>query len=123
MAVRTTAAEVKLILDDTSLSDGIIDSFITSANLFVTNALASTSLGATTLADIERWITAHLVSYTRDRQAKKEEAGSAKIEYTGNFNGKGLLGTSYGQMAVSLDTTGTLEEISGGTKSISIQAM
>ena len=120
---RTTAAEVKLILDTTTLTDPVIDSFIVSANLFVTNALASTTLGATTLADIERWISAHLLSFTIERQAKKEEAGSAKIEYAGNFNGKGLLGTSYGQLAVSLDTTGTLEEIAGGTKEISIQAM
>ena len=123
MAVRTTAAEVKLILDDTSLSDAIVDSFIISANLFVTDALGSSTLIAAVLADIERWIAAHLISYTRDRQSKKEEAGGAKIEYAGNFDGKGLFATSYGQMAVILDTTGTLEELAGGKQPITIQAL
>ena len=120
--MRTNATDVRAIMDDTTLTDIIIDNYINSANKFVTNALGSTDLDDDTLKSIEQWVTAHLIAYTRERQSKKEEAGGAKIEYTGVF-GSGLKGTSYGQMAIALDTSLTLEELSKGKKSISIQAL
>lgn len=121
--MRTTAAEVKQILDNTTLTDPIIESFIKSANLFVTNSLGTSTLGDDTLEDIERWVAAHLISYTLERQATREKAGTAEVEYAGNFDGKGLLGTSYGQMAVNLDTTGKLASLARTGKTIKIQSL
>ncbi len=121
--MRTTAAEVKQLLDNTTLTDPVIEAFIKSANLFVTNSLGTSALGSDTLEDIERWVAAHLISYTIERQSKNEAAGSASVSYAGNFDGKGLLGTSYGQMAVNLDTTGVLASLSSTGKTISIQSL
>jgi len=121
MAVRTTAAEVKQIID-TSISDAIVNGYIVSASLFVTNHLGSTDLDAATLEDIERWVTAHLISMTRERQASEEKAGSAEQVFTQQF-ALGLRNTLYGQIAIDLDTTSTLNELADGKKDISLQAL
>ena len=52
MSKRTTAAEVKSIMD-TGLSDVDIEQIIEMANKMVTNTLGSSSLTAAELADIE----------------------------------------------------------------------
>ena len=108
--MRTTSAEVIKILDNTALSTTIVDAFIGSANVMVTQILG-TNLSTTVLAEIEKWLTAHLIASTRERQAKKEGAGGAEIEYTGKF-AFGLTLTTYGQMVLALDTTGAMAEAS-----------
>jgi len=119
----TNITDVKAILDNTTLSDTIITSYISAASTFVTGALGtSTVLTTAQLKEIERWVAAHMISVTRERTAKKEEAGGAKVEYTGEF-GVGLQSTSYGQMAIALDVTGVLGQLSLGLKDIVIQAL
>lgn len=108
--MRTTAAEVQEIMD-TELTEAQITPYVSSANVFVTDALSSKSLGDDLLEEIERWVAAHMIAVTRERMALKEEAGGAKVEYTGVY-GDGLNSTSYGQMAVALDTSGTLAAMS-----------
>lgn len=105
--MRTTVEEVKAILDGTTLTDDVITSYITSASAMVNNLLINKNLTATILKEIERWLTAHMIVSTRERQAKRQEAGSAKIEYFGRA-GLGLDSTTYGQMVKSLDSTGIL---------------
>ena len=105
--MRTTVDKVIEILDDTSLEDAIIESFINGAYTFVTAQLSSKITNEDLLTEIERWVAAHMIASTRERTAKEEQAGGAQIKYTGQW-GTGLDGTSYGQMAVMLDTTGTL---------------
>ena len=117
---RVTVAEVKAILDDTALSDPVITTFITSANVMVTQALGSSALGASVLKEIERWMTAHMIASSRERMAKSEEAGGAKISYTGQFY-TGLRGTPYGQMVLVLDTTGAMAALGG--KAVKLQAI
>jgi len=117
--MRTTVERVKALLDvDISVTDLVIASFIETATTLVTDALGTSALTDTTLEEIERWLTAHLIAYTLERQSKSEEAGSAKIVYAGDLAQEGLKGTTYGQMAVSLDTTGTLKSLYGGEKRI-----
>jgi len=103
---RVTAAEVKEVIN-TSLTEVQVIPYITSANVYVTERLGSSTLAADTLKEIERWSTAHMIAITRERVAKSEEAGGAKVEYVGEF-GEGLKSTPYGQMCISLDTTGLL---------------
>lgn len=106
---RTTAAEVITIMDDDNLDTDLVNACVTGANALVTKVFQSdTSLGDTLLEEIERWISAHMVSCTpAARVSKKEGAGGAFIEYTGKFE-KNLGATPYGQTAMGLDFTGKL---------------
>ena len=109
MTARVTAAEVKEILDDSTLSDIIIGAYIKGANTLVNSVLGMGT--SDLLKEIERWFAAHLIAFTRERMAKKEGAGGASIEYTGEY-GEGLASTSYGQMVMVLDTTGGMASLS-----------
>ena len=119
MSVRVTATEVKEIIE-TDITDSTIDVYITSANALVNKALGTSSLGTALLKEIERWLTAHMIASTKERQTKKEEAGTAKVEYTGDY-GEGLASTSYGQMVMGLDTTGGMAKL--GKKVIMLKAI
>ena len=113
---RVTIAEVKLIID-TSLEDTNVTAYITAANALVTDVLASSGLGDVLLKEIERWLTAHLIAATQERQSKKEEAGGAKVEYTGVY-GDGLKLTSYGQMVLTLDSSGLMASLGGRSATV-----
>lgn len=112
MANRVTEAEVKAILDNTTLTDPQVLAYIGSANTLINTAFGTGTTAI--LGELEKWVAAHMIAITRERQAKKEEAGGAKIEYTGVYE-EGLKSTSYGQMAILLDTTGVLAALSGKT--------
>ena len=116
---RTTAVEVKQIIE-TSLEDSVVDSYITGANLLVTQVLGSSPLPSELLAEIERWLTAHNIAITRERMAKTEGAGGASITYIGQA-GVGLNATPYGQMVVTLDTSGKMKAL--GSKPIKFHAV
>lgn len=120
MAVRVTASEVKAIMD-IELTDAAVDIFIGIANPIVTDNLdTATTLTDAQLKEIERWLTAHLISVTKERRGKAEKLGEASITYQGIF-GVGLKATEYGQMLEVLDTSGTLAGL--GKKKISIKAI
>ena len=120
MAVRVTATEVKQIMDDIDLSTTIIDVYIKSANTFVNTVLGDGTTDI--LKEIERWLTAHMIASTRERMALKETAGTASVTYTGVY-GEALKSTSYGQMVLTLDTTGSFAALSAGSKFASIYAI
>lgn len=108
MANRVNSAEVKELV----ATDETIDAQITAANVLVTEKLgAQTSMTTAHLKEIERWVAAHFVACSIERQTTKEEIGQTKAEFVGSQFGAGGLGwnlTTYGQQAVLLDTTGTL---------------
>jgi len=120
--MRTNVDAVTEILDNTELSEDIIESFINSANVFVTNALGTKGLTVAVLTEIERWLAAHMIVATRERQSVKEEAGTAKIQWAGVW-GSGLLSTTYGQTAVALDTSNTLTAIAKIKGNASVKAI
>lgn len=109
MANRTTATEVKEIYS-TSLSDSIIEAYIDVANDLVTEKLAGEH-DDTRLEMIEQFLSAHLVIIARDRQAREEEIGDARIIYSEVF-GEGLKSTTFGQTVLMLDTSGILNSMS-----------
>ena len=119
--MRTNETDVKKIIS-TDLATGIIEEYISDANLFVTNILGGTDLDAATLESIEKWISAHFIAATQERQAKEEGAGGAYIKYGGDF-GIGLKATMYGQQAILLDSTETLSALADGKKTITFLAM
>ena len=115
---RTTATEVKEIIS-TELTDPQITAYIGIANSIVTNNVTC-GLSASALEEIERWLTAHLISITQERQVKKEKLGEAELTYAGQY-GTGLKSTSYGQMVLMLDTCGGLANL--GKKAINLTAV
>ena len=65
---RTTATEVKQIMDNCDLDDAIVDVYIVGANALVTSILGDDStIGATLLSEVEKWMTAHMIASTRWR--------------------------------------------------------
>ncbi|OFY64753.1 MAG: hypothetical protein A2Y71_06170 [Bacteroidetes bacterium RBG_13_42_15] len=119
MANRTTAAEVLAIMDNCSVSsDDITTHYITAANALVTSILGDdTDIGSTLLEEIERWLTAHLIAVSRWRSTQTEKVGEVSVKYTGFF-GKMLESTPYGQMVLTLDTTGKMARSGKGRASI-----
>ena len=61
-----------------------------------------------------------MIASTRERMAKSEAAGGASITYLGEA-GKALESTPYGQMVLTLDTTGAMASL--GLKKASIYAV
>lgn len=117
--MRATPDDVRAIIE-TSLDNSIITSYIVGAHESINAVLLNASLSEALLKQIEVWYTAHLIAATRERQTKREEAGSAKVEYTGN-HGMGLDLTSYGQTVKTLDPTGLLANL--GKRRASIKAV
>ena len=120
MAIRTNASDILEILPDgTGLENPAIEAFIEIASGMVDD-LDSSQLSTTKLREIERWLTAHLITVTKDRQGTKERLGDAEISYA-NIFGEGLKASTYGQMVLQLDTTGALMNL--GKKALSIKAI
>ena len=120
MAVRTTATDVKTIMDSISTADAVVDEFIAVASGMTDEVAADGTLGDTRLEQIEQWLSAHLLASTIVRMGKQEKLGEASITYTGEF-GSGLHSTPYGQMVKILDTTGILA--AKGKKKITFKAI
>jgi len=108
---RTTAVDVKAIIK-TKLTESEVTPYVTSANILVTQALGSSGLSDDVLTEIERWVAAHMIAVTKTRQATDEKAGTASVKYSGQY-GANLSSTTYGQMALTLDTTGILATLGG----------
>lgn len=117
---RTSVSEVKNIIP-TSIGDSEIQSYIDTATALVDASLDG-KLSDALLTQIEKWITAHLMSTTRLRQLKSGKAGPASAEYFGK-DGMGLNSSTYGQQAILLDSTGTLSRQSNGKANSKLEAL
>lgn len=119
---RTTAAEVKAIMDNCTVADVTIeDAFIVAANKVVTKVFEDDSdMDSTTKEEIERWLTAHMLACSLHRSTKKEKLGDANAEYTGQC-GKFLESTPYGQMVLTLDYTGKMAAL--GQRGVDLYAV
>ena len=114
---RTTATEVKQIIS-TTLDDTIVDAYIAGATELITEVLgSSTAITDTLKAEIERWLSAHLLAATRARQLVSGKAGPAEAVYQGK-TGMNLESTLYGQQVMVLDTTGSFAALGGKSATI-----
>jgi len=118
MATRTTPTEVREIYP-TDMTDDQIQAYINVANIIVT-ANITCGLSDTILEEIERWLTAHLITSTQERQTKSERLAEAEVVFTGEY-GPGLQSTTYGQTAMMLDTCGGLASM--GKKTLKLTAI
>ena len=66
------------------------------------------------LQQIETWLSAHFYAI-RDPRTTHEQAGTVAATYQSKVDLRLFL-THYGQMAVSLDETGTLEDVNRGRR-------
>lgn len=105
---RVTAYEVKEILDSCDTEDSIVETIIGAANRFINKVFINDStLEETDLKEIERWLSAHLISVSLHRQTQQEKLGDGLAIFAGKY-GEGLSMTSYGQTVLLLDTTGKI---------------
>ena len=108
---RVTESEVKKLISTTENITAQIDA----ANVVVTEKLGSNgTITADHLKEIERWLAAHLVACSIERQTLKEKIGATAVEFVGNQQSSGGLGlalTSYGQQVMIIDTTGILASL------------
>ncbi len=114
---RVTVNDVKDIIE-TSMVDDQLRAFINTAHRMVVDLLTGEGLAENTLTEIERYLTAHLLTL-RDPRPQREKIG---LEYSVTYQGKsemGLQATQYGQMALTLDTTGKLASASMALKQAS----
>lgn len=104
MAVRTTAALVGGIIEvDSNIT---LTPFIEIANELVTECCTGGDHTDLRLAQIEKWLAAHF--YTcRDMRAEMEKAGSVSQKLQSKVD-LGFDTSHYGQMAMRLDTEGSL---------------
>ena len=111
---RVTATEVRVIIT-TALLDAAIDAYIAIANPMVTNTVMC-GLGAAVLKEIERWLTAHLISITQERITTEEKLGEATVKYA-----TGGKTQSYWDMVLFLDTCGSFKNL--GKRSVKVTAI
>lgn len=105
---RTNVDDVRVIIS-TSLTDPQVTSFITDANLIVTAKFTGVTISDDLLEAIEKWLTAHLITMATKRQLESQKVDTADMKYAGKF-GLYLEHTTYGQMVIFLDSTGTMAE-------------
>ena len=117
---RVTATEVKAIMNNCTATDSTVGTFILAANKLVSEVFEDSDLDAGMLKEIERYLTAHIISSTVERQTTEEKLGDASVKYAGKWGDK-LSSTSYGQIAMILDTEGLLAKM--GKMSATITAI
>lgn len=101
---RVTQAEVLAIAPAVTLAN--ITPFIDAANLVVSdiNTRCSKSFDAARLKEIERFLSAHMVSMavgtgSKDKKSESISRGDYSVGYATTTLGSGITGTTYGQTA------------------------
>jgi hypothetical protein len=94
-----------------------LDPFIEVAGMLVDDVVACAAEDEITLSDaklelLERWLAAHAYKQS-DRGYSEKQTGRARAKYEGK-TGMYLTSTRYGQIAISLDTSGCLAAIAEG---------
>ena len=114
MGSRVGADAVKEIIPTDLADDVVLTNMIDTANLFVDTHIAASGLTDAILTKIELYLAAHFVALTEERGGLLEsEFGDAREQYADVY-GKGFGSTRFGQLALSLDSTGTLAGLGTG---------
>jgi hypothetical protein len=111
---RVTPDDVLEIIE-TELSHSIINAFINTGHQMVQSTLLNKGLSADTLTEIEKWLSAHFLAIRDQRVESEAVGGEWQVRYQGT-TGMGLQATTYGQMALTLDTSGSLATMNAGLK-------
>lgn len=111
---RTSTSSVKNIFN-TDLTDSQLQEFIDDASALVDSYLSGQGLSTSLLTRIEKYLAAHLAS-VRDPLTVREQVGDANATFEARARSvgvgtRGLSLTFYGQQALSMDTTGRLQNV------------
>ncbi len=112
MAARVTDTEVKALIDVEASRD--ITSLIDVANRYVDKYLLPEGLTTAELKDIELYLAAHLVALTVERGGLTSEVMGDSEQSYANVYKSGFRSTRFGQMAITLDSTGILASVGSG---------
>lgn len=116
MPLRATDADVNYLMD----SSGVVyTASIATANLLVEEELVGSGLTEARLTEIEKYLAAHFATLAKERGGVVRTTSGESAESYRQVHSKyqGLNSTTFGQQAITLDTTGKLVSIgSGGMK-------
>jgi hypothetical protein len=108
---RVTEIEVKAIMDKCTTATATVNTMIDAASELITVTFEGDStMSDTQLKELERWLTAHMLASTFHRMADQTKVGDASVKYTGKYGMK-LESTPYGQMVLTLDTSGKMAKL------------
>ncbi len=111
MGARVTGEGVKAIIDTSKSDADVLAHMIDTANLYVDTHLLSAGLPDPILTKIELYLAAHLVALTEEKGGvTRSKMGDADESYA-NVYKDGFRSTRYGQMALTLDSSGTLASL------------
>ena len=111
MVARILAVQVRDLID-TSIGETVLtDSFIDTAHVYVDSNLLSTSHSEAMLAKIELYLAAHFVAITEERGGLRSTKLGDSTDAFADVYSAGLNSTRFGQIALTLDTSGTLAAI------------
>lgn len=105
---RTTVDKVKTVIE-TGLKNDQIERLMEMANSQIDQLITDTDITVAVKTDIETWLTAHLIASGPERQLQSEKVHDVWITYQGKF-GDFLRATTYGQMVLMLDTSGSMDK-------------
>ena len=110
MSKARVSAEQVTELITTSLEESVIlSSMVDTANLYVDTYLLEADHSDAILEKIELYLAAHFVAITEERGAlKSSKTGDARDEWHTDYMGTGFNSTRFGQVALTLDTSGIL---------------
>lgn len=108
MAARVTDIQVKEIIEDVTFDTS---NFIDTANVIVNEHLASKISSTELLTKIELYLAAHFVALTAERGALVRSTFMDAAESYANVFKGGFRSTRYGQQALALDYTSTLQAV------------
>ncbi|MGI9502902.1 MAG: hypothetical protein ACR2RE_07595 [Geminicoccaceae bacterium] len=117
---RATLAEVRALLapQGITIDDPDLTALLTTASTLVDTELLAFGLADALLTEIEKYLAAHF-TVLRELTAgiSRESADDAAVTYTVGQAGftEDLKATHFGQVAIALDTTGTLRNAGGST--------
>jgi len=105
---RVSAIEVKEVIGTNIVDSTIQGSFIDTAHVFVDTHLLSAGHSEEMLTKIELYLAAHFVALTEERGGLTGEKVGDASEFFSNVYKAGFNATRYGQIALTLDTSGIL---------------
>lgn len=120
MAVRTTATEVRVLID-TELVDASVDAIISIASLIVDDELSDKGLSASKLKRIEQFLSCHFIQVRDQRNLTSQRILDASEAYSEIRDG--FEGTPWGQMALDLDSSGTLKQLSNTKRQATLESI
>ncbi len=115
MGARVTAGQIKEVIE-TKIADSVIQaSMIDTANLYVDTHLLSFGHSKDILEKIELYLAAHYVALTEERGSLRGGSFGDASEFLSDLYTEGFRATRFGQVALGLDTSGTLARLGQST--------